>query len=83
MRYLQPLHERDTIRVVTTSGCGWLLRASGAIAAFIVAALSFQQAVWYHRHIDELMRIPFVFGAAIIGLLFVAAGIYCVIPSQE
>lgn len=55
-------------------------RIIAAAVAFIVAALFFRQSVWYHHNLDALIRIPYVFGAAIIGMLVAGLGIRLLLP---
>jgi hypothetical protein len=47
---------------------------------FLLAVLCFRQSVWYHHHFDAIIRIPFVFGAAIIGMLVAGIGIRILLP---
>lgn len=51
------------------------IRIGFAVAALIVGAVFLQRAFWYHRHFDAIIRIPFVFGSLIIGLIIAAVGI--------
>jgi hypothetical protein len=57
-----------------------LLRIIAAVIFFFLAVLCFRQSVWYDQHLDAIIRIPFVFGAAIIGMLVAGVGIRLLLP---
>jgi hypothetical protein len=64
------------------TGCSWNLRVAGAIVAFIAGAFFIRQSLWYHDHLDSIVRIPFVFGALLIGLAIIGLGIRLLLPDR-
>ena len=51
-----------------------------AVILFVIAAFFFRQSFWYHRNFDEIIKIPFVFGSAFIGLFFGGLGLRILLP---
>jgi hypothetical protein len=66
--------------VATPEGCLSGMRIAGAIASFIAGGLFLRQMARYDREMDAIIRIPFVFGALIIGLLLIGFGIWLLVP---
>jgi len=59
---------------------GFRIRLIAAAVFFLLAMLCFRQSLWYDKHLDAIIRIPFVFGAAIIGLLVAGIGLRILLP---
>jgi hypothetical protein len=68
--------------VDSTSGCVWRLQVIAAVVAVIVGGAFIRQSFWYHQNLDGLIRIPFVFGSFMIGLLIVGFGISLLLPKR-
>jgi hypothetical protein len=58
------------------------MRLTGAIIAFIGGGLFIRQAGRYDREMDAIIRIPFVFGAFVIGVLTIGFGIWLLLPQR-
>ena len=68
--------------VDSISGCAWRLRIIAAIVAFVVGGAFLWQSTRYHRDIDAIMRIPFVFGSLAIGLIVIGFGVRVLLPKR-
>ena len=51
------------------------IRLTLGIAALVVGAIFVRYAFWFHHSFDAIIRIPFVLGSLVIGLLIAGAGL--------
>jgi len=68
--------------MASPDGCAWRLKVIAAVVAVIIGGAFIRQSFWYHRHLDALVRIPYVFGSFMIGLVIIGFGIGLLLPSR-